>query len=275
MTRAIDKLCEASVRDFANPYEALAWPETLDADAWWFAPEMVSIHGTGAWEALDEPTRRKLAFFEAVNFFSLNIHGERSLLEGLARRLYRRDDALHTRYLHHFLDEENKHMVYFGNFCMKYAGKVYPDRRMQAGEREYEDGEEDLLFFARILIFEEIVDATTGGWRKTSASTRSRGDQPTHHRDARHRIRPADRPGAFEAHGQLVARDARRRAVYWRVSMPPGASTTTRTSRTRACRTLTSSSARPWQLGPAPASRDHTLWIRPLVAAGIMMDGPQ
>ena len=79
------------------------------------------------------------------------------LVEGLARRLYQSDTQDITPYLQHFLDEENKHMVYFGGFCMKYAGKVYPDKKM-AWPREYAPGEEDFLFFAKVLIFEEIVD---------------------------------------------------------------------------------------------------------------------
>jgi hypothetical protein len=69
--------------------------------------------------------------------------------------LYRGD--LYTAYLHHFLDEENKHMVYFGTYCLRYAGKIYPDRKMML-PREYFPGEEDFLFFARVLVFEEIVD---------------------------------------------------------------------------------------------------------------------
>lgn len=48
-------------------------------------------------------------------------------------------------------------MVYFGGFCSRYAGKVYKDRKV-AFPREYAEGEEDFLFFAKVLIFEEIVD---------------------------------------------------------------------------------------------------------------------
>src|SRR5262249_45171347 len=62
-----------------------------------------------------------------------------------------------TPYLHHFLDEENEHMTCFGTFCTRYAGKIYPDRKV-AVPRECAPGEEDLLFFAKVLVFEEIVD---------------------------------------------------------------------------------------------------------------------
>jgi hypothetical protein len=151
------QLCEASERKFVNPYEYLEWPETLERERWYTSPELVSLHGTPIWDGLDEPARKRLSFFEAVNFFSLNVHGEKALIEGLAQRLYAGGVEGHSAYLHHFLDEENKHMVYFGGFCGRYAGKVYRDRKV-AFPREYAEGEEDFLFFAKVMVFEEIVD---------------------------------------------------------------------------------------------------------------------
>jgi para-aminobenzoate N-oxygenase AurF len=157
LDQIVDKLCEASRAASDSPYAGFEWPERLPPDAWYFSPELISLAGTEAFLALDEGQRQRLSFCEAVNFFSLNVHGERALLEGLARRLYRRGDEAWTAYLHHFLDEENKHMVYFGTFCTKYAGAVYPDRKL-AFPREFAPGEEDFLFFAKVLVFEEIVD---------------------------------------------------------------------------------------------------------------------
>src|SRR5262249_36698380 len=102
--------------------------------------------------------KKRLAFFECVNFFSLNIHGEKALLEGLTRRLYARDHAAVSPYLHHFVDEENKHMLYFGTFCARYAGKTYPDRKL-AVPAEPPPKVADFLFFLKVAIFEELVDA--------------------------------------------------------------------------------------------------------------------
>jgi len=157
MAAIVDKLCRASEREYYNPYEALAWPDSVDMNEWYTTPQFISIYGTAAYEAMSEEARKKLSFFEAVNFFSLNIHGEKSLIEGLAKRLYAKDTKPVSPYLHHFLDEENKHMIYFGGFCMRYAGKVYPDRKI-VFDREYARGEEDFLFFVKVMIFEEIVD---------------------------------------------------------------------------------------------------------------------
>lgn len=153
----VTKLCAASRKSAIDPYSKLDWPEALDREQWFMSPELTSLHGTGSYEGLSEAGRQRLSFFEAVNFFSLNIHGEKALVEGLARRLYLREHGTISPYLHHFLDEENKHMVYFGGFCTRYGGGIYPDRKM-AFPREYAEGEEDFLFFAKVLIFEEIVD---------------------------------------------------------------------------------------------------------------------
>ena len=154
----VDSLTEKSRKAFSNPYEAFAFPERVAVGEEWFTtPELISAYGTEAYEGLDEKARKTLSFYEAVNFYSLNIHGERMLLEGLAHRLYDNELRDVAKYLHHFLDEENKHMVYFATFCLQYAGKIYPDRKVTF-PREYAPGEEHTLFFARVMIFEEIVD---------------------------------------------------------------------------------------------------------------------
>lgn len=153
----LDRLCASSRRNFRNPSDDIPWPDALDPGGWFTSPELVSVYGTDEWDDLDDSARRRLSFWEAVNFYSLNIHGEKSLMEGLAARLYRRDMADVTPYLHHMLDEENKHSIYFGGFCTAYAGKVYSSRKLSM-PREYAPGEETFLFFAMVLIFEETVD---------------------------------------------------------------------------------------------------------------------
>nr|MDQ3642150.1 diiron oxygenase [Actinomycetota bacterium] len=153
----VRRLSASSRKAYLNPYEAIVWPDELARDQWFTSPELVSLYGTPCWDELDEPAQKALSFWEAVNFYSLNIHGEKFLMEGLAHRLYQPGMEEVAEYLHHFLDEENKHSVWFGTFCTRYGGKVYADRKV-AFPREYADGEEDLLFFAKVSIFEEIVD---------------------------------------------------------------------------------------------------------------------
>lgn len=189
LAKTIDKLCEVSIRDYINPYSELDWPETLDFEQWFTSPELISLYGTEVYEDLTEAQQMRLSFYEAVNFFSLNIHGEKPLVEGLARRLYKKGNDEISPYLHHFLDEENKHMVYFGGFCMKYAGKIYADKKI-AFPREYEPGEEDFLFFAKALVFEEIVDVYNVAMARDERLARiARQINLLHHRDeARHLV---------------------------------------------------------------------------------------
>lgn len=157
LSETVQRLCEVSEKNYLNPYSYISWPQSMDMNQLFMSPELLSIYGTPIYDSLSEEQINTLSFFEAINFFSLNIHGEKSLVEGIAKRLYSKDFKEIASYLHHFLDEENKHMIYFGGFCRRYAGKVYRDRKMLI-PREYAAGEEDFLFFARIMIFEEIVD---------------------------------------------------------------------------------------------------------------------
>jgi P-aminobenzoate N-oxygenase AurF len=153
----IGRLVDSSRRNFQNPYETVDWPEVVDPHRdWFFSPELSSLYGTDLWSQLGEPKRRRVAFLEALNFFSLNIHGERELMAGLVARLYRPDMRDVAPYLHHFIDEENKHSVYFGTFCTRY-GSLYRSRQIAAAPvPATPDG--DLRFFAKVLVFEEIVD---------------------------------------------------------------------------------------------------------------------
>jgi hypothetical protein len=151
------RLAEASSRPGRDPYAAIAWPAARDAGAWYFSPELVSLYGTPAWEALDDDARRSLAFFEAVNFFSLNVHGETRLIAGLGASPAARGDAPVARYLRCFRAEEARHRDAFARFCSDYAGGVYPDRSI-ALPPAWADEDAELVFFARVLVFEEFVD---------------------------------------------------------------------------------------------------------------------
>ena len=103
----------------------------------------------------DEQVRR-VALLEAVNFFSLNINGEHELLTGLAARLSGAAPSYIAQYLRRFLQEEEAHTAVFTRFCLQYNGHIVRDRQIRF-PRQFAPGEEEFLFFARILIFEEIA----------------------------------------------------------------------------------------------------------------------
>jgi hypothetical protein len=48
-------------------------------------------------------------------------------------------------------------MMYFSGFCRRYADKIYPDRTMH-GEGSGDPELDMFMLFARINVFEEIVD---------------------------------------------------------------------------------------------------------------------
>jgi hypothetical protein len=151
------RLTDLSRRHYHNPY-ATVWPESIAPEsAWCTSPELTTLYGTPRWDRMTVPARRRLAFHEAANFFSLNIHGEAALMAGLAARLARRDLESITEYLHHFLDEENKHSVYFSGFCRRYAC-IYRSRQLAFPGSPFSTEQEDFIFFAKTMIFEEIVD---------------------------------------------------------------------------------------------------------------------
>lgn len=210
LTSLLEKLSAASRADFANPYRDFEWPERA-RPGWYMSPELISLWGTDRWERLDDAARQRLSFFEAVNFFSLNIHGEKSLVEGLSRRLYAGDAPEMTQYLHHFLDEENKHMVYFGGFCMRYAGKIYADKSL-VFPREYAPGEEEFLFFAKVMIFEEIVDVYNVRMaRDERLEAVARAINRMHHQDESRHLAFGRRQvrRLFERHAPAWSRDVR------------------------------------------------------------------
>ena len=153
-----DKLSRGSKKLIYDVHTKLEWPETLDDSVWAMSPEYVSLYGTPVWQGLSEAQQRKLAFYECAGFFSMVLHGERPLLEGMSHRLYTLETNLTvTEYMHHFLDEENKHMVMFSSYLRRYVGKVYPEKKIPH-TRPLAKGEEDIAFFAKVLVVEELSD---------------------------------------------------------------------------------------------------------------------
>jgi ribosomal protein S18 acetylase RimI-like enzyme len=150
----VERLSAASER--AAVPDALAWPDDVDG-LWCFSPEWSCLAGSRWHSALPEPERRRLSLVEARSFFSINVHGERILSEGIRARLASASHRELHPYLRHFVDEEDRHSAMFTAFCDRFAGGVLPDRSV-AFPREMDAEDADVLFFARVLAFEEIVD---------------------------------------------------------------------------------------------------------------------
>ncbi len=151
-----ERLSGISVQAHSNPYRRFEWTSGPDRRLPAKSEALLSLADHPVLATLSEEQRWRLGLAEMGHFFSLNIAGERELLMGLASRLERGASPAVSGYLHHFLEEENAHMAVFAQFCRRYVGKIYPARQMRL-PRTYLPGEEEFLFFAQILIFEEIA----------------------------------------------------------------------------------------------------------------------
>lgn len=151
----LGRLVELSVEDYYNPYETFVWPAEISEDQYWMSPELLSVHGTPVAERLDEERLVRLSRAESLNFHSANVHGIRDLLLGIVQRLYQPGFQPYSEYLSHFVGEENEHMWFFAQLCLRYGGKIYRARGVSFGP-EQEPEVETFLTFARILVFEDI-----------------------------------------------------------------------------------------------------------------------
>lgn len=152
----LQRLGDMSTRTYYNPYLEFEWPDSLPADQYWMSPELLSIAGTEYEERLSLPELHALSRWESMNFYSLNVHGIRELIIAVTERIHTAGFEVASDFFHHFLGEENEHMWFFARFCLNY-GKIYPTRRFVTDIHE-DPRAENFLVFARILIFEEIVD---------------------------------------------------------------------------------------------------------------------
>jgi len=140
-------------------YKRFEWSEELGADQLGMSPELTTLYGTEFWDGLTDEQIRRLTICETGNLFANTLHGERALVAGLSDQLYGKKHSPEvTDYLHHFLDEENKHMVMFGLYCRKYVGRVYPEKKLSFGNKEMGPGEDLIGFYAMAMVVEDFGD---------------------------------------------------------------------------------------------------------------------
>ncbi|MEV6908156.1 diiron oxygenase [Amycolatopsis sp. NPDC051071] len=155
----LDRLSSKSIDDYYNPYQMFEWPDSLPERMWWMSPELTTTHGSEFAATLSEDQLFALSRFESINFYSLNVHGIRELLIEVVARIHTAGFETPSEFFHHFIGEENEHMWFFAEFCLRYGKKIY--RAPAAGVTIPPASSakvESLLVFARILIFEELVD---------------------------------------------------------------------------------------------------------------------
>ncbi|MFG2294460.1 diiron oxygenase [Streptomyces sp. NPDC048603] len=156
----LNRLEQLAESGYYNPYTMFDWPEKIEPDLPWMSESLTTLAGTPMWDELTREQQIALTRYEAINFFSLNIHGIRELMSEVVMRIHERTYADVSEFLHHFIGEENEHMWFFAQFCLRYGGKLYPAQpTLKADSVDHlSPVARELIVFARILIFEEIVD---------------------------------------------------------------------------------------------------------------------
>ncbi|MEW1626771.1 diiron oxygenase [Streptomyces sp. NPDC089173] len=180
----LDRLATKSIDDYYNPYRLFEWPDELPEDMWWVSPELTTTYGTEWAEKLSAEQLHTLSKHESINFYSLNVHGIRELLVEVVNRIHTAGFETPSEFFHHFIGEENEHMWFFAEFCLRYGKKIY---RQPAGGAETaapSDKVQSLLVFARILIFEELVDHFNSAMAEDERLHETiRGINRIHHQD--------------------------------------------------------------------------------------------
>jgi len=150
-------LSDLSVEHAYDPYRAFDWPESLPEDGLWMSDDLLSLRGTRHLSDLTEEQLWRLSRWELVNFFSFNVHGIRDLMLQVLSCIHNAGYETESEYFHHFLDEENKHMWFFAEFCKRYGGKIYLTPKLPLPAHTDQDIH-SFVGFAQVLISEQIGD---------------------------------------------------------------------------------------------------------------------
>lgn len=153
-----ERLTALSVKNKSNPFLDIVWPESLPEDTLWMPYELMTVFGTQAATDLTPQELFRLSKWESIWFYSFNVHGERHLLRDVLECMHTPGYEDISDYLHHFVCEENNHSWFFSNFCTRYGGKLYIDKRIQFQSQPTTSTANAFLIFSRILILEEMLD---------------------------------------------------------------------------------------------------------------------
>ena len=185
---SIERLIAASERRGTAPFARVRFPEALDPAASVLPEAFVSLRSHPVYALLDGEQRRRLGLLETVNFFSLNIHGEQALVAGLAERLYRNrwpgESARLSRYLQHFIHDENSHTYMLAEYCSRYGDGVMPEHVYAFESPALSRRGLDLLFFGRVYVLETFLDHVNRGvMRDPAVDPTTRAVHRSHHVD--------------------------------------------------------------------------------------------
>jgi hypothetical protein len=184
----IEHLIAASDAAQFGTFSRVCFADQLDADRCIMPEHLLSLYHHPVYSSLSSGQKWQLGLLETVNFFSINIHGERNLVAGLAERLYRGktpwDSHQASRYLQRFIHEENSHSHMLAEYCHRYHGRVMPDNAMKLDHSALSPIAEDLLFFGRTMVLEGFLDyVNTQAIRDPELDPTTQAVHRAHHSD--------------------------------------------------------------------------------------------
>jgi hypothetical protein len=155
------KLISASEKKKYDPFNRVEYQARLNGDRWQFPERFLSLYDLPIYEDLSDEQKWRLSLLEAVNFFSVNIHGEQALVAAMEPRLYRNkrvgEDPVSSQYMQRFIHEENSHTYMLAEYCLRYHGSVLPDRAFAVAQPKLSPETEDLLFWGRVYVLESYL----------------------------------------------------------------------------------------------------------------------
>lgn len=181
-----------SINMINDPFNRIDYQETLNPDKLQFPESMLSLYYHPIYATLSDEQKWLLSIYETINFFSLNIHGERKLVQGLEDRLYTGFGLCSSwdagDYLQHFIHEENAHSHMLAGYCYRYGQGVLKDYSRSMGDPSLSVVGQELLFFGRVYLFEMFLDhLNSAAMRDDSLDSTARQVHRYHHmEEARH-----------------------------------------------------------------------------------------
>jgi hypothetical protein len=137
-------------------------PPALDGTRLQFPERLVSLYHHPIYGELTDEQKWRLGLLETVSFFSINIHGERSLVRDLVLRVHRMsalgNSPIIHEYLQHFVHEENAHTFMLAGYCWRYSDGVLKDQGLSVGDTALSPVGEELLTFGRTWVLESFLD---------------------------------------------------------------------------------------------------------------------
>ncbi|MEI9949024.1 MAG: diiron oxygenase [Pseudomonadota bacterium] len=162
--RVAKVLTKASLeKGVSQPFTRVTYPEQLDRACLQIPEQLLSLRHHALYSTLSDEQKWTLSLHEAINFFSVNIHGERALVRDLVARLYARtplgDPRMVGEYLQHFIHEENSHTFMLAQYCNRYGDGVGKDFALSVSQdAELSPEGHELLSFGRTFVLESFLD---------------------------------------------------------------------------------------------------------------------